>query len=432
MARTFLQEATIIDGVADTSYTGSVVLDGRTIAAAGPRLVPNPGDEVIDCRGLFVCPGFIDSHCHLIYSDAKDLYDLEIAKSIPEAAVDAVTSARRLLDLGFTAVRDLGSRANIGVVIRDAIERGQIPGPRVVAAGNIITTVGGLLDGHPSHLFEGTRYRYGHGTTISGPWEARDAVRQQVKDRVDWIKTEASGTGFNPMCPADRDTTSEEELAAIVDEASRKGRPVAVHAESRLGVLKAARAGVRTIEHGIFMDDEGLELILAKNIAYSPTLALYVGLADWGADVGIPAAIVELQKSTRERHIESVRRAYRAGATIIAGSDAGVPGFPQGGALKEVQAYVELAGMSPMEALKSLTSVPARVFGLGEVTGSIQPGRDADLVVLRANPLDDIRVLDDDRARAAVFRAGNLVAGGLTAATTSGSAAGDRPFSQID
>lgn len=324
--------------------------------------------------------------------------------------MDAVASARRLLELGFTTVRDLGSRANIGVTTRDAISRGQIPGPRVVAAGNIITTVGGLLDGHPSHLFEGSRYHYGHGTTVSGPWEARDAVRQQVKDRVDWRKTDTSGTGFNPMCPADRDTTSEEELTAIVDEANRKNRPVAVHAESRLGVLKAARAGVRTIEHGIFIDSEGLDLILAKDIAYSPTLALYVGLADWGTDVGIPSAIVELQKSTRERHIDGVRRAYNAGATIIAGSDAGVPGFPQGGALKEVQAYVELVGMSPMQAMKSMTSTPARVFGLDDVTGSLRPGRAADMVLFRENPLDDIRKLEDGRARVAVYQSGRLVA----------------------
>lgn len=413
MGRTFLQGATIIDGVADSGFTGSVLVDGEVIEAVGAGLTPAPGDAVIDCRGLFVCPGFIDAHCHLIYNDARDLYDLEIAKSIPEATLDAVASAKRLLELGFTAVRDLGSRANIGVTVRDAINLGQIPGPRVLAAGNIITTVGGLLDGHPSHLFDGGRYKYGHGTTISGPWEARDAVRQQVKDRVDWIKTEASGTGFNPMCPADRDTTSEEELAAIVDEADRKGRPVAVHAESRLGVLKAARAGVRTIEHGIFMDNEGLELMLEAKIAYSPTLALYVGLADWGGDVGIPAAIVDLQKSTRERHIASVRRAHDAGATIIAGSDAGVPGFPQGGALKEAQAYVDLVGMSPMAALKSLTSAPARVFGLDEVTGSVQPGREADLVMFREDPLEDIRVLDNDRARVAVFRAGRLVAGEL-------------------
>jgi imidazolonepropionase-like amidohydrolase len=426
VARIFLQGATIIDGVADAGYPGSVLVDGEVIAAVWPDGLragaPDAGPaedvEVIDCQGLFVCPGFIDSHCHLIYNDAKDLYDLEIAKSIPEATLDAVTSSSRLLELGFTAVRDLGSRANIGVAVRDAINRGQIPGPRVVAAGNIITTVGGLLDGHPSHLFDGARYKYGHGTTISGPWEARDAVRQQVKDRVDWIKTEASGTGFNPMCPADRDTTSEEELIAIVDEANRKGRPVAVHAESRLGVLKAARAGVRTIEHGIFMDDEGLELMLAKNIAYSPTLALYVGLADWGADVGIPAAIVELQKSTRDRHIESVRRAHEASATIIAGSDAGVPGFPQGGALKEVQAYVELAGMSPIAALKSLTSSPARVLGLDEVTGSVRPGRDADLVIFTENPLEDIKVLDNDSARVAVLRAGRVVAGELGPATS--------------
>jgi imidazolonepropionase-like amidohydrolase len=413
VARRFLQGATIIDGVSDASYTGSVVIDGTAIAAAGPGLVPKSGDEVTDCSGLFLCPGFTDSHCHLIYNEARDLYDLEIAKSIPEATLDAVASAQRLLSLGFTTVRDLGSRANIGVTIRRAINDGRIAGPRVLAAGNIITTAGGLLDGHPSHLFEGHRYRYGHGDQISGPWEARDAVRRQVKDGVDWIKTETSGTGFNPMCPADRDTTSDEELAAITDEAQRKNRPVAVHAESRMGVLKAARAGARTIEHGVFMDDEGLDLILAKNIAYSPTLALYVGLADWGTEVGIPRAIVELQKSTREYHIESVRRAHAASAVIIAGSDAGVPGFPQGGALKEARAYVEWAGMSPMDALKSLTSRPAEVFGLSDVTGTIQRGREADLVLFSSDPLKDIRIIDGDRARVAVLRAGNVVAGAL-------------------
>jgi imidazolonepropionase-like amidohydrolase len=413
VARRLLQGATIIDGVTEASYPCSVLVVGEKIADVAPDLTATPDTEVIDCRGQFICPGFTDSHCHLIYNDAKDLYDLEIAKSIPEATLDAVASAQRLLELGFTTVRDLGSRANIGVIVRRAIAAGQIPGPRVLAAGNIITTVGGLLDGHPSHLFDGAKYRHGHGARISGPWEARDAVRQQVKDGVDWIKTETSGTGFNPMCPADRNTTSDEELSAIVDEANSKQRPVAVHAESRLGVLKAARAGVRTIEHGIFMDDEGLELILAKEIAYSPTLALYVGLADWGEAAGIPADIVELQQGTREHHIEAVRRAYRASATIIAGSDAGVPGFPQGGALKEVQAYVDLVGMSAMAAIQSLTSTPARVFGLADVTGSILPGRDADLVIFDADPLADIRVLADDRSRVAVMQAGTVVAGRL-------------------
>ena len=118
-----------------------------------------------------------------------------------------------------------------------------------------------------------------------------------------------------------------------------------------------------------------------------------------------------MQKSTRERHIDSVRQAHNAGVTIIAGSDAGVPGFPQGGALKEVQAYVDLVGMSPMQAMKSLTSTTARVLSLDDVTGSLQPGRSADMVVLRENPLDDIRNLEDDRARVAVYQAGRLVAG---------------------
>ena len=412
MARRLLQGATIIDGVADAGYSGSVLVDGEKIAGAGPGVSAAGDTEVIDCRGLFICPGLTDSHCHLIYNDAKDLYDLEIAKSIPEATLDAVSSAQRLLELGFTTIRDLGSRANIGVVIRRAIEAGQIPDRACSPPGHHHHRgrPAGRAPQPPVRRREvPARSRSQDQRTVGGAGRGR----QQVKDGVDWIKTETSGMGFNPMCPAERDTTSDEELGAVVDEATRKQRPVAVHAESRMGVLKAARAGVRTIEHGIFMDDEGLELILAKDIAYSPTLALYVGLADWGAAAGIPPEIVELQQGTRERHIEAVRRAYRASATIIAGSDAGVPGFPQGSAVKEAEAYVDVIGMSPMEALKSLTSTPAEVFGLGERTGSIRPGRDADLVIFSADPLADIRVLGDDRSRVAVLKAGSVVAGRL-------------------
>jgi len=409
VGRTVYQLATIIDGLSNETFTGSLVVEGPRILEVGRQVDQRDGDDVVDCSGKFICPGFIDSHCHLIYRETQDFYEMELARSIPEATIDAVVNAELLLSQGFTTVRDLGSRANIGVMVRDAIAAGLLRGPTVLAAGNIISTVGGLLDGHPSHIFEGTKYRYGHGEIITGPWEARNAVRRQVKDGVDWIKTETSGTGFNPLCPADRDTISEEEFEAVVDEAHRKRRPIAVHAESREGVIKAARAGVHTIEHGIYMDNFGLDLMLENGIAYSPTLALYVHLADGGLDVGIPRAIVELQRATRDQHIASVQTAYKAGATIIAGSDAGVPGFPQGGTYKEIELYVNYIGMTPLQAIQTATSVPAKVFGLEDSIGALEPGRYADFIILSADPTVDITVLQDPQKREAVFKAGQLV-----------------------
>ena len=137
--------------------------------------------------------------------------------------------------------------------------QGRLPGPRIKASKQIISVWGGLGDFHPTHIFRREQYAAALTEIVTGPWEARNAVRQQVKDGVDWVKVEASGTGFNPLCPAERDTMSFEELPAVVEEATDKGKPVACHAESRNAIIKAAQAGVRTVEHAIYLDDEGLE-----------------------------------------------------------------------------------------------------------------------------------------------------------------------------
>lgn len=150
-----------------------------------------------------------------------------------------------------------------------------------------------------------------------------------MKDGVHWVKVEASGTGFNPLCPAERDTISAEELAAVVNEASDKGKPVACHAESRNAIIKAARAGVRTVEHAIYLDDEGLEAVLEHEVAICPTLGLYTAYAAHGLEFGIPIEIVTNHRRTHERHVEAIRKAYEAGVTIIAGSDSGLTNFPQ-------------------------------------------------------------------------------------------------------
>lgn len=411
MGRLVLQDTLIIDGCVDRPFKGTLVIEGSIIAEVGPSVDALAGDEVYGCERLVVCPGLIDSHCHLIYDNVKDAYDIQLARSVPEATVDAVHNARKVLEPGFTTVRDVGSRANIGVAVRDAIAAGRIPGPRVLAAGTLISAVGCLGDMHPTHIFEDRAYRYPLEELITGPWEARKLVRRQVKDGVDLIKTEMSGTGFNPLCPADRDTLSDEELNAIVDEARRKLKPVAVHAESRLGIIKAAQAGVTTIEHGVFLDDQGIELMLANSTALSPTLAMYTAFVDRGLEMGIPEEIVSEHRRTHEHHVQSVQKAYERGVTIIAGGDSGLSHFPQGGALDEARRYVELVGMSPMDALKTLTSVPAKVHGLQHVTGTLKAGKSADFVIFNSDPSRDIGVLRDDEARVLVLKEGRVVGG---------------------
>jgi imidazolonepropionase-like amidohydrolase len=171
---------------------------------------------------------------------------------------------------------------------------------------------GGLGDFHPTHIFRREQYAAALTEIVTRPWEARDAVRQQVKDGADWIEVEASGTGFSPLCPADRDTMSFEELRAVVKEAEEKGRPVACHAESRRSIVKAAKAGARTIEHA--------EAVLESGAAICPTLGLYTAFATKGLEFGIPAEVVAAHRRTHEHHVEAIRKAHEAGVTIIAGS----------------------------------------------------------------------------------------------------------------
>jgi imidazolonepropionase-like amidohydrolase len=354
----------------------------------------------------------------LVYHNVTDPYSIELSKPLEEATVDAALNAERLLSLGFTSVRDVGTRGNIGVVIRNAVAEGRLRGPRVKAAKQIISVWGGLGDIHPTHIFRRDQYTASLFEVVSGPWEARDAVRQHVKDGVDWVKVEASGTGFNPLCPAERDTISMEELQAVVDEASDKGRPVACHAESRNSIIKAAKAGVRTVEHAIYLDDEGLEAVIAHGVAICPTLGLYTAFAERGAEFGIPDEIVSAHRRTHESHVAAIRKAHEAGVTIIAGSDAGLANFPTGSGLEEICAYVEVIGMTPLQALLTATRDAACTIGFDDA-GTLEAGKRADLLVLSDNPLDRIRVLTDGGSLQAVIQGGSVVSGSLPGAAPS-------------
>jgi imidazolonepropionase-like amidohydrolase len=346
MTRTLLTNGTVYRGAGFEAVTGTLVIEDDRIVSIGGTPAPRDADTVIDLHGGYVVPGLMDAHCHLIYRDVADPYDIELRKSVPEATLDAVVNARTVLAAGFTTIRDVGSRANIGVEVRNAIARGDVPGPQVHPAGRILSAPGGLADFHPSHIFEDRPYRYGLGEQVIGPHEARAAVRRQLKDGVDWIKVGVSGTGFNPLCPAERNGLSEDEFAAVMSEAKLQGVPVAAHAESAEAVRAAARHGAQTIEHGIYIDDESLELMLENNVTLSPTLSMYRAFALRGGELGIPQVIVDEHRRTHERHAQSVRAAFEAGVPIVAGGDAGLTHFPQGSCAEEAVSYVEIIGMS--------------------------------------------------------------------------------------
>jgi len=404
---------TVLAGSELKPVQGKVAIGDGEIQAVGVDVRAEQDDAVYDLKGATVMPGLIDSHCHLIYRDVVEPYDIELRKSLPEATIDAVFNAQVLLQKGFTTVRDVGSRGNIGVEIGNAISNGGIPGARVRAAAQIISAPGGLGDFHPSHIFEDHPYRYGLAAQIVGPHEARALVRRQLKDGADWIKVGVSGTGFNPLCPAERNGLSDIECRAVIEEAHQQSIPVAAHAESAHAVRVAASNGAETIEHGIYIDDVSLESMIEHGVTLSPTLAMYRAFAIRGQSMGIPMSIVDGHKRTHEHHTESVRRAFHAGIRIVAGGDAGLRHFPQGSCVEEVAAYVELIGMTPQQALQTLTINPARLLCIDKEVGSVDAGKKADLLVLTDNPLLDVTVLQRTESRVFVMQSGAVVDGRL-------------------
>jgi len=410
MTRTVLRNVRMLSGPQFEEQTGDIITEGGRIASLSAKADLRPNDDVYDLSGAVAVPGLMDAHCHLIYFEVADPYDIELKKSVAEAAMDAVYNAGLLLDLGFTTVRDVGSRGNIGVEARRAIEDSRIRGPKVHAAGQIISSPGGLGDFHPSHIFERGSYHYSLAVQVVGPHEARAVVRRQLKDGVDWIKVGVSGTGFNPLCPAERNGLSDVEFEAVVDEARQQGVKVAAHAESQHAVHMAAAQGVATIEHGIYIDDQALDDMLASGVTLSPTLSMYRAFAQRGAELGIPKEIVDEHKRTIEIHAESVRRAYQAGVPIVAGGDAGLTHFPQGQCVEELTSYVNVLGMEPHQAFAALTINIARLLGVDDSLGTIEVGKQADLLVLSGNPLEDLDMLQRPESRIMVLQNGVVVA----------------------
>ncbi len=369
------------------SQPGLVVITGDKITQVGGTAPANA--KVIDLGDATLLPGFIDAHTHLSMTFNPDYNGARLSalsRTVPEQTLRASENAKRTLMAGFTTVRDVGSSDFIDVGLRNAINAGIIPGPRMLVSVHALGSTGG-------HCDESAGFRpdlFGHETgpengVINSAEQARYAVRYNIKYGADVIKTCATGGVLSPTDDVDVPQLSQPELNALVDEAHALRRKTAAHAHGSEGAKRAIRAGIDSIEHGTFLDDEALRMMQANGTYLVPTLAVRSGLAE----SKFPPLVQQKVDVTVKSQDAMVRRALRLGVRIALGTDAAV--YPHGNNALEF-ALMAADGMTPSQSLLAGTAVASELLGLSSKIGTLSAGKQADLVAVPGNPLDDIRV----------------------------------------
>ena len=392
----------LIDGTGQTIEPATVIVREHTIAAAGPsRTTSIPhGATRVNGRGLTLLPGLIDCHVHFTMGGEPDVVKAVEQETVTETLLKASRSAGKTLEAGVTTVRDLGSRDHSIFALKRAIDKGLTPGPRIIGAGLAICMIGGHL-------------RRFIAQEIEGAEQARKVVREQIDAGAEVIKVIASGGVLTPGTDPDQAQMTLEELRAAVDEAKQAGRKVAAHAHGASGMKNAIRAGVHSIEHATLLDEEATELFQKHAVYMVPTLS---ALAKTGAcrhGCGIPDDALEKAKAMTKRHQRSFRHAHHRGVLIAMGTDAGTPFNHHGDNAQELERMVAL-GMSPMEAIMAATSAAAKLIGIDDQVGTIEQGKEADLLLVDGNPLRKINLLPDRTRIGGVMKAGRFVAGPLS------------------
>ena len=385
-----LRNATLIDGTgAPPRADSDLLIENGRLTAVGRVEHPPAGGEVRDLGGRSVLPGLIDCHVHLTTDGNAD----DVAKMgelpAPDLAWIASENARRTLHAGVTTVRDLGARDSINIRLREAINAGRLPGPRMRAVGAIVCITGG--------------HGWFVGRQADGPDEVRKAVREQLRAGADAIKFTATGGVMTPGVDPRSPSFTREELRAGIEEAHNAFRRTAAHAQGTAGIKNAVAAGIDSIEHGIFLDDEVIETMRRQGTFFVPTLAAPFNISRHGLAAGIPAYAVEKSDRVREAHIASFKEALRAGVRIAMGTDAGTPFNRHGENAQELALMVE-CGMTPLDAITASTKNAAELLDFAGETGTLEAGCSADLIIINADPLADITRLQYEVA--AVMKAG--------------------------
>jgi len=397
-----------------------LIRDGRIEFAGASRDLPavdpatSPQVTTIDARGGTILPGLVEAHFHPTYFNVAALEDLDIKYPVEYVTLLAACNAKLALECGYTSARSGGSLFNIDFWLKKAIDEDLLPGPRLASSGREICGAGGLMDWNPDFRKIGME---GLVLLINGPHEARQAVRKLVKDGVEWVKTYPTGDAAAPDVN-DHHTLcmTFEEMHAVVETAHNHGMKVTGHCRATEGIKNALRAGYDAIEHGTFMDDEALDLLLTRDVGCVPALYFEQASIDRGPEFGMSQRVIDGHKETLEGGAESARKILRAGGRLGMGGDYGFAWNPHGDYAKELTFFVNYVGFSPLETLTCATRGGAEILGRSDQVGTLERGKLADVLVVDGDVLREISILEDRSRFVAVMQGGIVKAGRLASA----------------
>lgn len=366
----------------------AVLVRGGRIEKAGPAkdITPPVGARIIDLGEATLLPGLIDSHVHLT-SDPEDSGLKGLAISVPREALTGAKNARLTLLAGFTTVRNVGASGYSDVALRDAVDAGEVPGPRIQASGPALGSTGG----HCDETYLAPEFAYRDEGVADGVPGVLAKTREVIKYGSDVIKFCASGGVFSQGDLPSAEQYSMEEMEALVAEARRQGRKVAAHAHGGKALIDAAKAGVDSIEHGSLIDDEGIRVMKENGTYLVADIYNDDFILKEGKKYGFTDEMLEKERSIGKKQREGFQKAAQAGVKIAYGTDAGV--YPHGWNAKQF-AFMVKYGLTPAEAIQSATVHAADLLGWSDRVGSIEPGKFADLVAVEGDPLRDITVLE--------------------------------------
>lgn len=392
--RTLYKGFTLIDG------SGKAPVENAWFMVEDKKIVDiGQGDEhpavdesqVVDLSGKTVMPGLINCHVHITMEPVADPFSILSNESDAQTALRSAVNLKKHLKAGTTFFRDLGAPNFIDLDLRDAVKKGMIQGPEFVAAGKCISMTGG--------------HGWSIGKEADGVDEVMKAAREQLKAGADLLKVMATGGVMTPGVEPGSPQLSMEEMRAAVVEAHKVGKKVATHAQGAEGIKNAVLAGVDSVEHGIFLTDEIIELMLERGTYLVPTLAAPYFIVKNGVEAGIPEYAVRKSESVMESHMNSFKKAHKAGVKIAMGTDAGTPFNLHDKAPYELKLMAE-CGMTPMETIVASTKNAAELLGIDENYGTLEKGKFADFLVLDENPLDNLDTLFNINR---VYKLGKLV-----------------------
>ncbi|MCA1644016.1 MAG: amidohydrolase family protein [Chloroflexi bacterium] len=397
--------ARVFDGKSEVPLTGATVVveDGKVGRVGTSQPVP-PGADVIDLHGQTLMPGLMDAHVHLTMDTlcGKNITWHHLALHPSLRAYHALANAQKALNAGFTTLRTMqagGPDMGGDAALHDAIELGITAGPRIIPSAMIFGMTGGHNDMFVPAVFKD------RWATADGVDECRKAARTAIRAGAEFLKIFTSGGVFSMKTSPDARNYTLEEIEAICDEATSQGRRVAAHAIATQGIKNAIIGGVTTVEHGTKLDQEAVNMMLDRGTYYVPTLA--IGNSFRTGDPHLPEHARLKGGAGVEQHYRSVRMAAEAGVKIVLGTDAS-DFAPFGRNALELELLVE-AGVLPIDALRAGTSTAAEALGVDKFTGSIEPGKSADLLIVDGDPLADVRILQDLARIKRVYLAGRLV-----------------------